>query len=173
MRLASLFLIPFLLPIQLVSAQPLWNLSIGDVVVSVSISSDGNYVAASSLYVGVGVGRICFLNKEGGLIWSYKTKESFLEVHISSNGNYIACSTSHGNVYYFNGEGRKLWSYRFLNRFIPISMFSDGSLVFVGSSYEVTLLSRRGDIQRSSECDGEVYRIKISSDGSNSVALTE
>ncbi len=134
MRLALLFLIPFLLPIQLVSAQPLWNLSIGDVVVSVSISSDGNYVAASSLYVGVGVGRICFLNKEGELIWSYLA-EIPISTSTSSRGEYIALGIGWEGIFYLSREGELIWSYKTKESFLEVHISSDGNYVACSTSH--------------------------------------
>ncbi|HIE23116.1 MAG TPA: hypothetical protein EYP68_02680 [Candidatus Korarchaeota archaeon] len=212
MRIELLAFLLLLLPVQFILAQPVWKLSTGDFVGSLSISLDDRYVVVGSLFVEEGVGRVClidrdgnivwdymanfpisiavsasgeyiavgvgsegifYLSRKGELVWSYEIEGFYLDVQISSDGSSIAVSTSNGDVYYFNGEGKKLWNYRFSSQFIPISMSSDGSFIAVGSSYEVMLLSRLGEILWSSEVDCEVQKIKMSSDGSYLMASCE
>ncbi len=212
MRIRLLGFLLILLPVEAVLAQPVWNLSIGDFVMSLCLSSDGNYIVTGSLVIKVGVGRVClfdrngnivwdymanfpistavsangefiavgvgsegvfYLSRKGELIWSYETGGFYVDVHISSDGSRVAVSTSNGDVYYFNGEGKKLWNYRFSSHLLPISMSSDGSLIAVGSSYEVMLLSRLGEILWSTEIDCEVQKTRMSSDGSYIMASCE
>lgn len=63
-------------------------------VESVSVSSDGSYVAA-------GGNKVYFFNREGKLLWSYEIIGSIRRVLLSSNGKYATAVADRGTKVYF------------------------------------------------------------------------
>ena len=84
----------------------LWSYETDGGVYSVTISSDGSYIAAGSDY------KVYLFDREGNLLWSYKTGGWVVSVAISSDGSYIAAGSEDGKVYLFDREGNLLWSYK-------------------------------------------------------------
>ena len=74
----------------------LWKYETGDWVKSVSISSDGEYIAAGSFD-----NYVYLFNREGKLLWKYETGDWVWSVSISSDGEYIAAGSNDRNVYLF------------------------------------------------------------------------
>ena len=74
----------------------LWSYKTGDTVYSVSISSDGSYIAAGSRD-----NKVYMFDRAGNLLWSYETGASVLSVSISSDGSYIAARSGDDKVYLF------------------------------------------------------------------------
>ncbi len=73
----------------------LWSYKTGDDVRSVSISSDGSYIAAGS------DDNVYLFDREGNLLWSHKTGGYVRSVSISSDGSYIAAGSDDDKVYLF------------------------------------------------------------------------
>ena len=74
---------------------------------SVSITHDGNYIAAGGTD-----GNVYLLNREGTLMWTYRTDTGGCGcVAITPEGNYIAAG-GEMTVYLLNKEGEVLWKYR-------------------------------------------------------------
>jgi len=116
-----------------------WSYQIGDDVRSVSISSDGNYVAAGS-WDGV----YLFSRYSGTLLWSYPTGGE-VQVSISSDGSYVAAGSWDGRVYLFSKySGTPLWSYQTGGAVWSVSIFSNGSYVAAGSGDGWVYLFSRG-----------------------------
>ncbi len=67
--LLTFFLSQGLLAHGQTSYPPLWSYETGDIIGSISVSSDGSYVAAGSHDA-----KLYFLNGSGNLLWSYETR---------------------------------------------------------------------------------------------------
>ena len=82
------------------SPKQLWKHKTGGDVNGVSISRDGEYVAA-----GTRDKYVYFFNRTGKLLWKHKTggrSNSVLSVSISRDGEYVAAGTRNGYVYFFS-----------------------------------------------------------------------
>ena len=114
----------------------LWNYKIEDAInppllASVSITSDGTYIAA-----GGEDGKVHILSNEGMLLRTFITGSvsKIDDVAVTPDGNYIAAG-SQTAVYLFNKEGEVLWKYntngliRQLPFFASISVTSDGNYI--------------------------------------------
>jgi len=151
--------------------EPLWSYEVDDWVKRVSLSSDGSYVAAIFQKSGTTENKVCLLNKEGTLLWSYEI-EDVRSVSISSDGNYLAAN-SPNNIWLFNKEGTLLWCYRAEDFVVDLSISSNGSYIAaVSLDLKLYLFNKEGTLLWSYENQtGSFYRVSISSDGSNIAAL--
>jgi outer membrane protein assembly factor BamB len=152
----------------------LWLYNISKTVWDVSISSDGEYIAA-----GCFDDTVYFFNREGKLLWQYKTGTIVTSVSISSDGEYIAAgSASHSyiseeygeaKVYLFNREGKLLWSYEPDGSSVDkVSISSDGNYIVAGvEGYpsKLYVFNKKGKLLWSRE-DIDPDDTSISSDGS-------
>ena len=150
----------------------LWSYETDWDVNSVSISSDGSYIAAGSED-----SKVYLLDREGNLLWSYETLikgDSVLSVSISSDGSYIAAGTGgiwSDEVRLLDRERNLLWSYETGGSVLSVSISSDGSYIAAGSD-KVYLLDREGNLLWNKTTGGWVYSVSISSDGSYIAAGT-
>jgi len=149
----------------------LWSYKTGADVLSVSISSDGSYIAAGSYD-----DKVYMFDREGNLLWSYKTGGDVDSVSISSDGSYIAAGSVDNKVYMFDREGNLLWSYKtgykvwsVAYKVWSVSISSDGSRIVAGSWDKVYLFDRKEKLLWSYEI-GWIHSVSISSDGSYIVA---
>jgi len=143
----------------------IWEYNVTKPVSSVSMSSDGSYVA-----VGASDGVYLF-SKDGKLLWNYTTIESLDDIYhiirpvnsvsMSSDGSYIAAGTSY-DTYFFSKDGKLLWKRHVVAD--SVSMSSDGSYIVAGASSGVCLFSKDGTILL--EFPGYVSSISMSSNGS-------
>uniref|UniRef100_A0A7C1CFC2 PKD domain-containing protein n=1 Tax=Thermofilum adornatum TaxID=1365176 RepID=A0A7C1CFC2_9CREN len=171
-------------PMQLVKAEEqkiiptvIWRyeVPIYDVVVSVSVSSDGSYIVALTRN-----GFFLLLSRDGRLLWNYSIGYYYINsVSISSDGSYIAVGArdplaSRDAIFLFSRDGRLLWNYSIYSIYclvVSVSISSDGSYIAVGNrsafGYStILLLSRDGRLLLNYSTVGAVYSISISSDGS-------
>ncbi|MBZ9572274.1 WD40 repeat domain-containing protein [Patescibacteria group bacterium] len=104
-------------PVGLIAA-PLWSYKTGGAknfdLYSISISSDGNYVAAGSS------NKLYFFSKDSGTpLWTYPLECDYCSVSLSSDGKYLAVSAfrygdeaNSSTVYLFKKDSSvPLWSY--------------------------------------------------------------
>jgi len=147
---------------------------------SVSISADGSYIAASS-----GDNKVYLFGRvDNTLLWSYETTGWVTSVSISSDGSYIAASGYDfryepwgGNVYFFSrSENTPIWWYGSVAAAPPISMSSDGNYLAVVSSglllfgrennTPLRVYTRRQPWEPPSLLPGDIVATSISSDSS-------
>jgi len=109
----------------------------------VAVSADGEYVAAGSSGFEVDdVNKVYFFNREGELLWSYKTYHGVYGVAISADGEYIVAGSGGrwtsdwskqfepiGDIYFFNRAGELLWGYEMEDYYKGISISGDGKYV--------------------------------------------
>lgn len=152
---------------------------------SVSISSDGAYIAAGSgssytyvtgvvdgisygnSYVRINKpwGKVHFINREGKLLWSYALKDRVEKVSVSSDGSYIAASSG-SKIYFFNRDGKLLWDSQTSSSVSAISVSYNGSYTIVGFGNEIYLFNRDGKLLWNNRTSGSVSEVSVSSDGS-------
>lgn len=106
----------------------------------VSLSPDGNYIAAGGCvvkYQSVWYG-FYFFNKEGELLYESKSiNDEPYDISISSNGGYVAILCHDGSdcdsdIYLFNKEGKVIWEYSiddFYFDFSKVYVSQDGNYV--------------------------------------------
>ena len=99
-----------------------------DVVTSVAISADGKYVVAGS-----DDNYVYFLDKNGNILWKYKTGWIVPSVAITCDGKYAVAGSWDGYVYFFDKNGNLLWKYKTGLMVGPVSITPDGSYIAAGS----------------------------------------
>jgi WD40 repeat protein len=154
------------------SGTPLWYYK--DIYTSVSISSDGSYIAAGT--GGYSDHKVYFFSKESSTpLWSYTAGSYVKSVSISSDGNYIAAGGGDKKVYLFSKDSSTpLWSYNTGSYVYAVSISSDGSYIAAGGyDKKVYLFSKNSSTPIwSSTTGGEVNLVSISSDGNYIAAGT-
>jgi len=139
-----------------------WGYDADDIVSSVSISSNGDYVAFAYR------GGICLLY-EGALVWKKITEGSYNRacVRISRDAKYVISVNDHTqNVTYFNQTGSMLW-----NQTIEPYDFYDAAItpngeyaVAVGNT-TIYYFDKTGLIWSYNTGESKLHSIDISSDG--------
>jgi len=106
------------------------NYLTGDYVDSVSISSDGYYIA-----VGGSDNKVYLFNRSSSIpMWSYSTGRDMGSVSISSDGSYIVAGGVDGMIYLFNrSSSTPMWSYSTISDVYSVSISSDGCYLADGS----------------------------------------
>jgi len=89
----------------------LWKYKTDGTVFSTSITPDGSYIVAGSgglrPYTGSGsyhrwfYGYVHLLNRNGSLLWKYKTDDKVISTSITPDGSYIVAGTYYFKVYLF------------------------------------------------------------------------
>ena len=151
-----------------IEKQHTWNYSISGGCSSVSMSSDGNYIATGSLAISPD-NKVYFFNRTGDLLWSYITIDEIWSVAVSSDGNYIAAGVGgffSGKVYFFNKTGDLLWDYHTGDEVHSVAVSSDGNYTAAGSIDDrVYFFNRSGNLWYY-KTNGRIYSVAVSSDGS-------
>ncbi|MBA7507566.1 hypothetical protein ES706_06286 [subsurface metagenome] len=110
----------------------LWNHDTSNRVLSVSISSDGNYIAAggrdNKVYL--------FSRTDNTPLWIYDTDGWIYSVSISSDGNYIAAG-GYGKVYLFSRTDNTPLRSCQTGGIESISISSDGNYIAAGGAYGI------------------------------------
>jgi len=147
------------------SSTPLWSYKAGGKVCSVSISSDGSYIAA-----GCGDNKVYLFSRASSTpLWSYQTGEWVISVSVSSDGSYIAAGSEDNKVYLFSRtSSTPLWSCPVGREVLSVAISSDGSYIAAGGDdHKVYLFSRASSTPLWSYQTGDNVRsVVISSDGS-------
>ena len=140
--------------------QPEWIYQTGGMV-SVSISSDGNYIVAGS-----DDGKVYLFDKSSSTpLWSYTTGGYVNSVSISSDGYFIATGGYGGTVYFFNRlNSAPVWSS--LGKGSEVSLSSDGQYIAAGGySNNIYLFDRFSNTPLWSVEMSSSPKVSISSDG--------
>jgi len=116
------------------SANSIWSYTTGEILFTVAISSDGQYVAAG----GKDNKTYLFSKDSSTSLWNYTTEGWVRSVAISSDGQYIAVGSGtplgDGNLYLFNKtSSTPLWTYTTGNTVRSVAISSDGQLIATGS----------------------------------------
>jgi len=89
---------------------------------SVSISSDGKYVAAGNR----GNNNLYFFDRDQGFLWNYNTGP-VEGVSVSADGNHIVAASS-DKIYLFDRYKNLLWTYE-INNIEDVSMSADAAMI--------------------------------------------
>jgi hypothetical protein len=146
----------------------------GDKWVSVSISGDGNYVAAGiwDLYrrgsdFSAISPKILFFDCTGKMLWTYPVS-SVQDIGISSDGNIVAANADN-RVLAFNRDGSLIWKIRSADSGGSISVSRNGSFIARTDDYEkISLVDSTGTIVWQEKVKNPFRYLfgKISKDGS-------
>lgn len=122
---------------------PLWSYTTGGSVRSVSISGDGEWMAAGS-----DDNYVYLLWKNSGIpLWSYKTGDWVFSVSISNDGNYVATGSGAAdkNIYFFEwSSSTPLWNYTTEGTVLSISLSINGSYLAAVSYNKLYLFKQSG-----------------------------
>jgi len=115
----------------------------GDEIISVALSSDGNYLAVSTYSgsaLGESYGVVYFFSRDSSTpLWSYRTDGQVNSVAISSNGSYVVAGAD--KLYLFSrGDNIPLWSYQ--GGFGSVAISSNGNYIVANSGWACHLFSR-------------------------------
>ncbi|MBC7339495.1 MAG: WD40 repeat domain-containing protein [Firmicutes bacterium] len=98
----------------------------------VSISADGNYVAAaypddSELWLLENAG------DSATALWSYRARGKIVGLAMSGDAQYVVAACSEKRVYALDHEGRLLWDWESKERIADISLSPDGRFILVAT----------------------------------------
>ncbi|MFX0178972.1 MAG: PQQ-binding-like beta-propeller repeat protein [Candidatus Hodarchaeota archaeon] len=118
------------------SSLPVWSYEAENIVFSVAISSDGNYIVAGSKD-----DRVYFFHKSSSTpIWSYKAEDHISSVAISNDGSYLVAGSGDHRIYFFErSSSTPLWSYTIdyisgnMGDVESVSISSDGNYIVAGT----------------------------------------
>ena len=129
---------------------PIWeyNVPVETGAWTVSISSDGKFIAAGSAAGDLNYAKLYLFNNSFSTsktpIWDYDSDEDFVSVAISADGNYIAAGASGSSLpdwqhyfYLFDNSGFLLWEYQTQSTPGDVSISSDGT--YITAEYYSTL----------------------------------
>jgi WD40 repeat protein len=115
------------------SPVPLWSHTTGDWILSIGISSNGQYIVA-----GGADKKVYLFNKTSHTpLWSYETGEAVNSVAISSDGQYIVAGSKDKNVYLFNNtHSTPLWNYTTDASLLSVKISSNGQYIVAGGFWD-------------------------------------
>ena len=165
-----------------------WKYKTKNEIMSVSMSSDGRYVAVGSYDH-----HVYFFDRNGNLLWKYKVDGPVISL-VSSDGNYVAAGST-GNaflkavwtrIYFFNKHGELLWKYESDKGSVGcIAITPDGRYIVAGTQGvwdwdrekwiakpTIFLLDRNGKLLWKREVNNSVEAIAICPDGEYIAART-
>ena len=80
--------------------EPVWSYDIGNVVRSVDISADGEYIAANS-----NDNKVYLFDKDSSTpLWNYTTGGVVWSMAISADGEYIVAGSQDNKIYFFSKD---------------------------------------------------------------------
>ena len=109
---------------------PEWSLETGGDVLSVAISSDGEYIVAGSTD-----DEVYLFDKDSSTpLWSYRTGSDVQSVAISADGKYIVTGSDDAYINFFHKDSSTpLWSYTTGNWVHSVTISADGKYIVAGS----------------------------------------
>ncbi|NVM19906.1 MAG: WD40 repeat domain-containing protein [Candidatus Lokiarchaeota archaeon] len=117
------------------SSTPLWIFDILDSATSLSMSSDGKYIALASYDKKVRL----FNRSSSTPLWTFSAPSGIDDVDISSDGSYISATggsiANIPKVFLFGKSSSiPLWNYTIYDKIVSMAISSDGNYIVVGSS---------------------------------------
>jgi PQQ-like domain len=152
----------------------LWSHDLNHQISSITISSNGMYVAAGGFQIARGPagvydnGEVYLFSSGGNLLWSLNAGSGnpVFKVAISSDGSVVAADGEESVMYIDASTQAVLWSER-TDGYTGMAMSADGSLVVMPSqSGSITAFNAQGAPLWSSPIVGSDDNIAVSSDGS-------
>jgi WD40 repeat protein len=156
----------------------LWSHDFGikTLLSSISISSDGNYVA-----VGGWSGAFYIFDKQGELFGRYNvsSENKIIEIAVGADRSVVAITKGESSnpfdvVYFLDEQGNILWSYDVSGAITQaISPDLSSTCVLVGKCvYEVNMLDKNGNLLWSHDVEGKIESMRIISDGEDICVCT-
>jgi len=160
------------------SSIPMLNYTKSGRIKSVSISSNGNYFAAS------GANSISLFEKTSSTPIQTWLSDSFVQsVSISADGKYIAAATNDGKVLLCEKSSSvPIWAYTSEGLMDSVSISSDGNYIAAGNSYNAFFLFEKSsstplwmykEYGDTTAIISEIVSVDISSDGNYIVTGTK
>ena len=157
----------------------LWSHNLNHTIVSLSISSNGEYIAAGGWQIEGGPataatytnGEVYLFNAASGkLLWDKGTGGSnpVWKVVLSADGSKLAVDTENSIMYLGGSQGNTIWSYNVSGNVAGMDMSPDGSLI-VASMGPIVAFNDQGTIlwtHPAMTLAVSVNSVAISSDGS-------
>lgn len=139
------------------SGNQVWTKELADDVTSLSLTSTGDRLFASSLDNNI----YCW-DQTGAELWRYETQNDVDAVSVSPEGAYVA-STGWRGLLFFDAEGHQLWNKTYLPT-SDVSISTNGEYVVTSYEYnsQIDLLNKTG---------GEIWQWNVESN-IKSVAIT-
>jgi uncharacterized delta-60 repeat protein len=152
--------------------EPVWSHDIGDIVRSVDLSSDGEYIVANS-----NDKKVYLFDKDSSTpLWNYTTGGTVWSIAISADGEYIVAGSQDNKVYFFNKDSSTpLWNYTTGGIVYSVAISADGEYVVAGSTdNKVYLFDKDSSTPLWNYTTGSpVYSVDISADGEYIAAGTQ
>jgi len=147
----------------------LWNYTTGGDMISVSLSSDSNYIVA-----GGSDNKVYLFDKlSSAPLWVYLTEENVISVSISSDGNYIVAGSDDDRIYLFDkSSSTPLWNYNTGDDISSVAISSDGNYIVAGSDDDrIYLFDKSNSTTLWNYITGDdISTVAISSEGNYIVA---
>jgi len=147
----------------------LWNYTTGGDMISISLSSDSNYIVA-----GGSDNKVYLFDKFSSTpLWVYLTEGNVISVSISFDGNYIVAGSDDDRIYLFDkSSSTPLWIYNTGDGISSVAISLDGNYIVAGSQDNRIYLfdkSSSTPLWNYNTGDG-ISSVAISSDGNYIVA---
>jgi outer membrane protein assembly factor BamB len=147
------------------SSIPLWNFTIKETILSVDISSDGQYIAAGGRDK-----KLYFFNRtNSNPLWTYQTEGFIWSVAISNDGKFVAVGSDDDKVYLFNRKSNNtIWNFTTPNEVRTVAISFNGHRVVAGTYWNPAIFyfnNKNPDPIWSYSPDYSVRKVIISSNG--------
>jgi len=129
------------------------------------MTSDGRYVVA-----GGGDKHVYLFNKEGKVLWKYKTGDGVNSVAITPDGKYIVAGDDNTGIYLLDRKGILLWKYKTNGSVKLVVITPDGRYIVGGEDENIYLLNKEGDLLWEEKVDSNVNSVAITPSGGYIVA---
>ncbi|QYZ78261.1 hypothetical protein E2N92_01855 [Methanofollis formosanus] len=144
-----------------------WKKETVDDVLSVSISGDGEYIAACA------GNNVYLFARNGTLLWEQPTGKGVTAVAISPDGRLVAAGSQDYRVHlYDRASGEIRWRHTTENRIHGVSVADDGTVAAGSQDRRVYLFSEDGDVLWDEAMPATVSGVALSGDGSVLAAST-
>lgn len=147
----------------------LWNYTTGGDMISISLSSDGNYIVAGS-----SDNKVYLFDKLSSTpLWVYSTEGDVISVSISSDGNYIVVGSNDHKIYLFDKSSpTPLWNCNAGDEILSVAISSDGNYIVAGSQdNKIYLFNKTNSVPMWNYSTQNIVKsVSISSDGNYIVA---
>jgi len=119
------------------SSTPLWEYTAANYITSIAISSDGNYIIASTSPAGNYAWAYLFHKSSSTPLWSFSTNTDWIRnVAISANGSYVVVVSD--RVFFFEkSSSTPLWVYA-TGGLNALAISDDGNYIVAGGGYPST-----------------------------------
>jgi len=150
---------------------PLWSYQTGNDIRGVSISDNGEYIAAVNYD-----GNLYFFHRaDSSPKWSYSIGAFSKSVDISADGEFIVLGAYDDKVYLFNKSSSiPMWEYDTGGDIWSVTISADGTYIVAGNINSIFLFNKSSSIPMWTNNTGEIVRtVSISENGDYIAAGTD